>query len=224
MHKLFCRQIFWKTPYTHDFEPTWKASNGCCMVWCTAENAWFLITPYKKTVASCEAKLLNWGFDKMNLPDGLVKTPALNNSFGSKGEAKFRVLSCYAMELWQKKQKAPSFRAAARAAKSKAIARPKQVPEPKDPPKPRPSTKVIKALLKPKGCVAGAMPSNPASASGPSQPAYPPPSYTPTWPQAGTSPSPPDARPRQGWMMKTKELIVSYKQSDWWKFESLCAE
>ena len=98
------------------------------------------------------------------------------------------------------------------------------MPEPKDPPKPRPSTKVIKALLKPKGSVAGAMPSNPASASGPSQPAYPPPSYTPTWPQAGTSPSPPDARPRQGWMMKTKELIVSYKQSDWWKFESLCAE
>ena len=127
MRKLFCRQTFWKTPYNHDFEPTWKASNGCCMVWVTAENAWFLITPYKKTMASCEAKLLNWGFDKMNLPDGLVKTPALNNSFGSKGEAKFRVLSCYAMELWQKKQKAPSFRAAARAAKCKSIPRPKQV-------------------------------------------------------------------------------------------------
>ena len=41
--------------------------------------------------------------------------------------------------------------------------------------------------MKPKGSVAGAMPSNPASASGiPSQPAYPPPGYTPTMPQADT--------------------------------------
>ena len=46
---------------------------------------------------------------------------------------------------------------------------------------------VIKAFIKPKGSVAGAMPSNPASASGiPSQPAYPPPGYTPTMPQADT--------------------------------------
>ena len=78
--------------------------------------------PHIKRPLFPEAKLLNWCFDKMNLPDGLVKTPALNNSFGSKGEAKFRVPSCYAMELWQKKQKAPSFRAAARAAKCKAQA------------------------------------------------------------------------------------------------------
>ena len=62
--------------------------------------------PHIKRPLLPEAKLLNWCFDKMNLPDGLVKTPALNNSFGSKGEAKFRVLSCYAMELWQKKQNA----------------------------------------------------------------------------------------------------------------------
>ena len=77
--------------------------------------------PHIKRPLFPEAKLLNWCFDKMNLPDGLVKTPALKKVLGVKVKTN---LGFSAVMLWscgKKKQKAPSFRAAARAAKSKAI-------------------------------------------------------------------------------------------------------
>ena len=116
------------------------------------------------------------------------------------------------------KKKPVSFKTAARAAataKSKA-----KVPEPASPP--RPSKKVIKACkLKPRGSVAYGSSSGsamtPYGTFKPPEPPMPPPGHTP-------EPAEPAVRPRQGWMMKTKELVVAYNRADWGKFEALCAE
>ena len=64
--------------------------------------------PHIKRPLFPEAKLLNWCFDKMNLPDGLVKTPALKKVLGVKVKPN---LGFSAVMLWScgKKQKAPSF-------------------------------------------------------------------------------------------------------------------
>ena len=114
-----------------------------------------LPNPQGQSLASCDARLLTWGYDKLNLPEGMLKIPALNSNHGSNGISKFRVIN-----MLQKAAKA--------GAQSKAKAK-SQVPEPLVGPKVlRPSTKVIKAHLKPKGSVANA-----AGSSGliPQQPA-----------------------------------------------------
>ena len=215
VRKLCCGKVFWKCPYLSDLEPAFKATNGMMFLWSAIDNSWYLCDETGKPHGSCNAQLLRWGYEKLNLPSGKVLVPA--NC--SNGDPKFQVLSTHEMEQWVKKQKKPvSFKVAARAAataKSKA-----KVPEPALPP--RPSSKVIKACkLKPRGSVAYGSSSGsamtPYGTFKPPEPPMPPPGHTP-------EPAEPAVRPRQGWMMKTKELVVAYNRAEWGKFEALCAE
>ena len=143
---LCCGKVFWKCPYLSDLEPAFKATNGMMFLWSAINNSWYICNETGQALASCNAQLLRWGYEKLNLPSGKVLVPANCTN----GDPKFTVISIHEMEQWVKEQKPVSFKTAARAAaKSKAKAK---VPEPAVGPKvPRPSTKVIKAGLKPRG-------------------------------------------------------------------------
>ena len=190
VHKLCCGKVFWKCPYLSDLGPAFKAANGMMFLWSAIDSSWYICNETGEALASCNAQLLRWGYEKLNLPSGKVLVPA--NS--SNETPKFRVLSMHEMELWMKKRKPVSFKKAAKAAaKSKAKAK---VPEPAVGPKvPKPSTKVIKAGLKPRGSVAHA--SSSASGLTPQPPAYPRPSYA-FPPEPPMPPAQPAVRPRQG--------------------------
>ena len=100
VRKLCCGKVFWKCPYLSDLEPAFKATNGMMFLWSAIDNSWYLCDATGKPHGSCNAQLLRWGYEKLNLPSGKVLVPA--NCIN--GDPKFTVLSTHEMEQWVKKK------------------------------------------------------------------------------------------------------------------------
>ena len=208
--KFAVNRRFWKTPYQCEYQPVWKTqgeSDGDAMpqlyiAWSSVEGCWCISDNMGKKLASMDAKSAKFGFDKVCLPDGYVSVPALNPSYGTSGKSKFRCVACKLVDQYatQKKRKALA------AASSKAAG---------------PKSKF--ARLIPRGSVA--LKGQKRSMKPPEPPGPPPAHSTGSSFAKAQPPMPPQQkRERHGWLMKTKDLVVAYKNRDWHRFDELSKE
>ena len=79
--------------------------NYIYIAWSSVEGTWCVSDNMGKKLASMDAKLAKFGFEKVNVPDGHVSVPALNPSYGSSGKAKFRCVACKLVDQYASQKK-----------------------------------------------------------------------------------------------------------------------
>ena len=207
--KFAVNRRFWKTPYQCEYQPVWKCQDSSegkpdlFICWSSVEGSWCLSDNMGKKLASMDAKNIKFGFDSISLPDGHVAIPALNPSHGTNGIPKFRRVAAKLVDEYSKGKK----RKALNAATSKA-----------------PPVRAAKAkALIPRGSVA----KQTSGVQKPPEPVGPPPGHSSSGSSlAKASPAvpPQQKRERHGWLMKCKNLVVSYKNKDYHRFSELSKE
>ena len=176
------------------------------------ESAYIIFSQEGKNLGSVGARQINFGMENVTVPaGGQVSVPLLNPSIGSDGVAKYLLVNNHNLEKFiDIKENAKKRSLSKLGSAERSLARKRQAPAASSSARPSSKQKPPEPMGPPP--VAPAEPAQPLTSSG--HGGYDATNAFAQW----------EKRPRQGWLMETKDAAVAYKKKQWQYFESLMQE